>query len=147
MAEPNASRVSVFDRLPGFAVVGVVGFAVDGGLLTYLVHYAGWNPFSSRGVSFSLAVTVTWLLNRTIVFRLPDHGSRRPGSEYGKYFLVQIGGAALNLAVYWGLLTEAPSLQAVPILALACGAVFGLVFNYVGARLWVFPSRDSGHDS
>jgi putative flippase GtrA len=133
-----ASGARLFDRLPGFAAVGLLGFAVDGGVLSILVQINGWNPFVSRGASFALAVTVTWLLNRFFVFHTQKDASRRTGSEYGRYLVVQIGGAIVNLGVYWGLLTMAPGLRATPIIALACGAVFGLVFNYVGARVWVF---------
>ena len=41
---------------PAFLVVGGVGFVVDATVLAVLVHSYGWGPYTSRLVSFAVAV-------------------------------------------------------------------------------------------
>src|SRR5689334_11595288 len=47
-----------------FIVAGTLGFAVDAAVLTALVTSAHWLPLRARLVSFLLAVSATWLINR-----------------------------------------------------------------------------------
>ena len=116
-------------------LVGSVGFVVDAGILTLLSQKFSVNVYISRLFSFPAATIITWLLNRSLVFNFHVQKTRR---EYGKYLLVQIGGALLNLGVFVLLLIAFSSLQIIPAVPLAVGALFGLVFNYSGVRHWVF---------
>ena len=43
-----------------FGLIGSVGFAVDAGVLTWLVRVHGWGLYEARALSFALAVTVTF---------------------------------------------------------------------------------------
>ncbi len=52
-----------------FGVVGAIGFAVDGGVMQLLTSAAGVSPLIARAVSFPLALSVTWALNRTLDIR------------------------------------------------------------------------------
>jgi putative flippase GtrA len=121
-----------------FGLVGAIGFTVDGGVLTLLSQTFGINIYLSRVFSFSVATLVTWLFNRTMVFAHGAARTRNKRHEYGKYLLVQTGGALLNLGVFSALIKSFPRLETMPIVPLAAGAAFGLVFNYSGARYWVF---------
>ena len=143
MPESDRPTLRPFDRLPGFALVGVVGFAIDSGVLSLLVHVLELNIYVCRGVSFASAVTVTWLLNRTLIFHVGGGAPRRSG-EYGRYLGVQIVGALVNLGVFWAMLNEFPQLKSTPIVALAAGAVFGLLVNYAGSKYWVFSEHSGG---
>lgn len=131
-------------RLFAFGIVGSVGFLVDGGALTLLSQKYGMNVYISRIFSFLMATIVTWLLNRTLVFRGAANGFSRKRDEYGRYFLVQVGGALLNLGIFSVLLHMFSALHATPVIPLAIGAVFGLAFNYSGARYWVFKKNTMG---
>lgn len=123
-----------------YGLVGAVGFAIDGGLLTVLARLVGLNLYLSRLMSFSAAVTATWGLNRTFVFGTAGFSGRKP-HEYGRYLSVQVAGAALNLGVFAALVSAFPGLRVQPIIPLAAGAALGMVFNYAGARYWVFRPR------
>jgi putative flippase GtrA len=126
-------------ELFSFALVGTIGFVVDGGALTVLSVVYGLNVYASRLVSFSLATCVTWWLNRMHTFGLPaGQGSVTYAGEYGRYVAVQIVGALLNLAIFAWLIRLNPNLRQIPVLPLAVGAGAGLVWNYLGARLWVY---------
>ena len=121
-------------RLLSFMVVGLIGFLVDATVLQVLVHMKVLGPVAARFVSFPLAVTVTWGLNRRFTF-----ADRR--SSPGSYLLYAIGqtlGALLNLVVYIVLIKHSESLATRPVVALAIGAVFGLTFNFLWSKAIVF---------
>jgi putative flippase GtrA len=119
-----------------FGVVGTIGFVVDAGVLTLLFHGLGIGHYNARLISFAVAVTVTWGLNRSWTFR-----DRRGGSvprEFGLYLLAQSGGAAINLAVYTLCVATVATMAAVPAVAVAVGSLAGMFFNYLSARHLVF---------
>ena len=121
-----------------FGLVGVCGFVVDGGLLLILVTEFGTDPLRARGVSFPIAVFTTWLINRRFTFDIAPGSAKSKVSEYSRYLLVQLTGAAVNLAVYGLLLIFIPTFWRMPLLALAIAAGFALAINYLGARFLVF---------
>jgi len=92
-------------------------------------------------VSFSVAVTVTWYLNRRYVFSARKTLDRR--SEYGRYLAVQITGMAINFLVYSLCIASSAIMDQWPVLALAVGSAVALFFNFAGARLFVFFGKES----
>lgn len=125
-------------QLLRFGVVGAIGFVVDGGLL-YLLVARGGDPWAVRLLTFPLAVTVTWALNRRWTFMAPQEAPR--GREYSRYLGVQIAGALTNYALYAALLPLTGTSANGALLAFAAGSAAGLVVNFTGARLWVFGAR------
>lgn len=99
-----------------------------------LVSGLGWHHYPSRAVSFSLAVTATWLLNRNWVFG-PSADTRR---EYLRYFSIQAVGALINLGTYVTVIETVPRLAGTPVIPLAIGAGLALVFNFLTSRCFVF---------
>jgi len=125
-----------------FGVVGTVGFAVDGGLLTLLAQLAGWDVYVARAASFSSATLVTWALNRVVTFRMPrGHRTNNKAKEYGAYFLIQSGGALINLTIFAALLWRYPQLEQLPMVPLAAGSAVALFFNFFAARRFVYRTR------
>lgn len=125
-----------------FAVIGSVGFMIDGAILTLLSVGMGVNIYLSRFISFTLASFVTWLLNRRHTFRWMSKDIRiSPTNEYIRYIVIQIGGAVINLSIFTWLVAENPVLQTIPVIPLAAGAGVALVFNFLGARIWVYQSQ------
>jgi len=119
-----------------------VGFIVDAAILSMLVHVVGWHHYTARAVSFTLAVTATWALNRHWVFARTRDSTR----EYGAYFGVQSVGAAINLGTYALVIAVVPALARYPVLPLAAGAALALLFNYSAARRWVFAAPSPRHE-
>ncbi|HJQ61108.1 MAG TPA: GtrA family protein [Vineibacter sp.] len=140
-----AGRRRRLRELASFGVVGAVGFAVDGGLLTLLVAHLAWGPISARVISFPAAVFVTWFLNRVLTFRAATRASAPSAREYGRYFAVQIVGALVNVAVYAGLVSLWSALSRVPLIPLAMAASLALVVNYLGTRGMVFRANGAAH--
>jgi putative flippase GtrA len=129
-------------RLPGFVLVGGVGFLVDAGILTVLMTGYGFDPYTARAVSFTIAVTTTWYLNRRWVF--DRQTVRLSGREYLSYVTVQVIGALLNLLVFVAAIELVESLRSIPVVPLALGAAVALLFNFGASSRLVFADRDGG---
>jgi len=127
--------------LPAFLVVGSVGFTVDASILGTLVHGYGWGDYSARLVSFGVAVTVTWLLNRSFTFADGRTSKRR--SEYSRYIAVQGTGAAINFLTYALCINVSEFMDKWPVTAAAVGSCVALSFNFLGARVFVFTGKKS----
>ncbi len=119
--------------LPGFLVVGGIGFLVDAGVLQLLL-VAGLGAFGARAVSVLIALTVTWYLNRRFVFKTGGHNRKK--AEYGRHLASQSFGALINFCVYGIVLLLVPSLH--PLIALAAGSAVALIVNYLMAKYWTF---------
>jgi putative flippase GtrA len=128
-----------FRRFASYTTVGIVGFIVDAGILSALVHVWEWPHYTARALSFAAAVTVTWALNRRWVFTRTDDATK----EYGAYFGVQAIGACINLGTYALAILAFPSLARIPVLPLLAGATLGFAFNYYSIARWVFGSAPS----
>jgi len=123
-------------RVTRFAVVGGLGFVVDAGVLTVLVNGFHWGYYLARLVSFPVALTVTWYVNRTWVFEATQRAHR----EYWSYFAVQTVGALINFGVYFSSIEAAPQLGRAPVIPLAIGSVVAMSFNYLASSRLVFRS-------
>lgn len=134
---PAISRCWV--DLQRFGVVGVIGFAVDACILQLLVSMARWSPYSARIISFGLAVTVTFILNRAWTFRHRQVKSTR--TAYARYFLIQSIGALINLAVFYVCIFLLPALHRWPVIALAVGSGVAMFFNFAATRRHVFVAH------
>lgn len=123
-----------------FLVVGSVGFGVDAAALALLTHGLGFGPYPARLLSFGIAVSITYLLNRNWSFRA--RAARRKGREYVRYFLVQVGGVAINFLIFALAIEGSATMAAYPVLALAAGSLVAMAFTYLGSRLVAFRGRE-----
>ena len=117
-----------------FSIAGTIGFVVDTAVL-YAALWAGADPYSGRLVSVTVAVTVTWYLNRRFTFASTDARLIR---QWFRFVCVNISGLALNLAVYAVLISVSTAVADQPILGVAAGALAGMVSNFLLSRAMVF---------
>ncbi|MGX7004345.1 GtrA family protein [Caballeronia sp. KNU42] len=129
-------------KIFSFGIVGGVGFVVDAGVLTLLSSNMGMNVYLSRLFSFTVAVFVTWMLNRRWVFK-SDAPTTNKANEYISYLTVQVIGALINLGIFALSIFYFPGLKVYPIVPLAFGSVCAMFFNFVGAQVWVFKAKQS----
>ena len=120
-----------------FAGVGTLGFLVDSCTL-YGALWAGFNLYTGRLVSFLVAVSFTWYLNRRVTFRSIVPPS---ASEWLLFVFANGGGGLANLAVYAALVATIEQFARLPILAVAIGSVTGLLINFVLSRSFVFRAQ------
>jgi putative flippase GtrA len=135
-SDESVSPQSIKLRLSQFLMIGAIGFVVDAGLLLFLHERMAINVYLSRCVSFPLAMTTTWLLNR--LFTFSDSRSPGRGREWGRYAVVNSIGALLNLGIFFVLVTFVALLQDAVLLPLAIAAAVALVFNFLGSRFFVY---------
>ena len=133
---PGAERIAFADlrQLLSFSVVGTLGFVVDSSVL-YLGLDLGLGLRSGRVVSYLVAVTATWALNRRFTF---GASRRRPVIEWARFTITQLAGAAVNLGTYFALVAASGFVARFPVLGVAAGSLGGLAVNFVAARVFVF---------
>lgn len=129
---PTHSAARLGRQAGGFALVGVLGFAIDAGMFWLLSHSLA--QLTARALAFIPATLATWALNRRAVFRSERQGRRALLQEYLRYLLVQGLGIALNFGTFvlclrWG---------GNALLALLLGSGIAMLFNFTGAKLLVF---------
>ena len=124
-----------------YAVVGFIGFSVDTLVVRLMIDVAGLDYFAGRLISFSVAVGVTWMLNRAWTFRHAgsDAGVRRAAVYVG----VQVAGGVLNITAYNLAILAAPLLQhgAWIVIPEALGSAAGLCLTFLGAKHLAFRTR------
>lgn len=122
-----------------FTVIGGVGFLVDGGIMTLLNSIYELDLLPARLCSFSVAVTVTWILNRRQTFT--DRASNRLASEWGRYAAINSVGAMMNIGIFFWLIDRYTLLREVPLLPLAAASLVVLVFNFFASKHIAFKRQ------
>lgn len=122
-----------------FVIVGGAGFAVEAILMTALAELAGWSVWYARIPSFTTAVLVTWLLNRSLTFA--GRGLQRRSTEAVLYGVIQLCGAGINLAIFAVCLLFWPQLAQRPVVPLAIGAIGGFAFNFAASNGLLYARR------
>jgi putative flippase GtrA len=119
-----------------FGVVGTVGFVVDNAFV-YTAHFGFGVGLILAGIlSFFVAGSSNWFLNRMWTFRGASKG--RVHFEWLRYLATNSAGFVLNRGVYIALIATATLCRLHPVLALAAGSIAGLGVNFVMARRMVF---------
>jgi putative flippase GtrA len=117
-----------------FGLVGTVGFIVDAGVLRLVVSFLGLNLYVGRVISFLVAATVTWALNRTFTFK---HTGAR-GRQWLRFVLANAIGGFVNFGAYAALVSTLPFVHAHPVIAVAAGSLAGMGFNFTLSKWLVF---------
>lgn len=120
------------NRFLRFCVVGTIGFLIDAGILQLLVTQAETNPYTARLVSFFVAASSTWFLNRHFTFQVAQRPS---GLEWFRYVCVMVCGACVNYGVYAACVTFWPAAALHPWYGVAAGSIAGLGINFSLSRL------------
>lgn len=131
----NKSKM-IYREFFAFAWVGIVGFIVDATILTILVTVYDWSSYAARLISFSVAVWVTWFLNRHWTFRA--RSASGPHARYTKYFTIQAIGALINYGIFAACIYTNQILASYPIIPLGIGSAVAMIFNFGMARMLVF---------
>jgi putative flippase GtrA len=125
-------------RFLWFFLAGLIGFAVDSGVLYLIKGMLGL--LIARVVSFACAVLATWLLNRCLTFR---DRSARLGlfREFLGYLGLMLFGGTLNYAVYAWMVLYVRIAQDSPVLGVAAGSLSGMLLNFMTSRYFLYRHR------
>lgn len=117
----------------GFLIAGAIATAADAAVLTALTRLFGIDPFLARVPAIGLAIVAGYFAHRHWTFAVKEPPSLR---EFLKFTGVAIGTAAINYAVYAGLLLARPSLA--PLAAMLIATAVAMSASYLGYRFGVF---------
>jgi putative flippase GtrA len=123
-------------QLLRFALVGVAGFVADAGVLYVAMRWLGAGYYAGRLLSFLVAVTVTWSLNRRYTFAASSDA--RLFREWARFLVTNAIGGLLNYAVYAVLVASVATVAEMPTLGVAAGSLAGLAINFMLSRKLVF---------
>lgn len=133
LIERHAALARQFVR---FGVVGVAGFLVDNAFV-YTAHFVlGVGLILAGILSFFVAASSNWFLNRIWTFRGSSTG--RLHHEWLRYLATNAIGFVLNRGAYIGLIATSPLCVSHPVIALAAGSIAELGVNFVMSRRVVF---------
>jgi putative flippase GtrA len=117
-------------------MVGVVGYGVDTAALYAALHYLYLDPYSGRILSYLVAATATWFLNRNLTFRGKSEGSIL--QQWLHFLVLNLGGFILNYLTYSTLVTFSSLFARELWLAVAAGSLAGMIANYWVAKRMIF---------
>jgi putative flippase GtrA len=118
-----------FRSVPWFAFAGCCGLLVDMSVLYLCQH--GLGAYLGRMVSFVVAASFTWILNRRFTFRATAPPSFK---EYRAYMRSMVFGCVLNYTAYVLTLHGMGASSYGPACGVMIGSLAGLAANYVLAR-------------
>jgi putative flippase GtrA len=128
------SRLSILR----FAVIGALGMPVDWSVLQLMVHL-GTGPYLGRVASWFCAASFTWAGNRYFTFA----GTRARGlvltvKEWLRFLAANAVGGLVNVGLYSVLVRYSPPPFNDLTVALVCGVLLGLIFNFTLSKKVVF---------
>jgi putative flippase GtrA len=132
----HPKRGSIVTQFVRFGVVGVVGFAVDAGVLALLLHLSDAGPYLCRAGSFLCAATVTWYMNRTFTFGASSNG--RLAREWLRFLSANALGGGVNLGAYSTLVATVRLITVHPVIGVGIGSICGLGVNFMLSRAYIF---------
>lgn len=107
----------------------------DFGVLVGVVNWLRLEPTSGRILSFMVAATITWKVNRHFTFSQRGVGTVR---EWLSYLLLTGVGGLVNVAVYWLWIALTNSRTVNLFLGVAAGSIVALFFNFTISKRAVF---------
>ena len=119
-----------------FAAVGAAGFIVDVTVLYFGLYVLELGYFSGRLLSYFVAATATWYLNRHYTFVESDRST--PIRQWIGFLAANGIGGVVNFGTYSIVIIYGMNLPLAPLIGTALGSIAGLVFNFSASRTWIF---------
>ena len=89
----------LIEQMIKFGFVGFLCFFIDWGIMVFLTEVFGINPLISSAVSFTVSVTVNYILSVTFVFETDKNANK--GSQFVIFVLLSIVGLGVNELCMW----------------------------------------------
>jgi putative flippase GtrA len=130
----NPAQRIIIAQFLRFGIVGAVGFLVD--TATVYAVRDPWGLYGAGLAGYVTAASSNWILNRVWTFR--GQGSGPAHRQWAMFMLTNLGGFVLNRGTYAALVTFVAAAARQPVIAVAAGAVAGLLVNFTLSRRLVF---------
>ena len=89
----------LIEQMIKFGFVGFLCFFIDWGIMVFLTEVFGINPLISSTISFTVSVTVNYILSVTFVFETDKNANK--GSQFVIFVLLSIVGLGMNELCMW----------------------------------------------
>ena len=89
----------LMEQMIKFGFVGFLCFFIDWGIMVFLTEVFGINPLISSTISFTVSVTVNYILSVTFVFETDKNANK--GSQFVIFVLLSIVGLGVNELCMW----------------------------------------------
>ena len=123
-----------FRQIFVFLLSGLLGFLVEASTIHFATAYLSFGPNVPRLVSYPIALTLTWYLNRRYGFSV---NGKIKISEFGKYTASNLVAQFCNIVLYILFVNFTP-IEKQPILALVLATTFSMVLSFVFYSKFVF---------
>lgn len=124
-------------RIIKFGLVGTVGFFVDVIVLYLCLYGLSFGYYDGRLMSYLVAATVTWSLNRKYTFA--DISSNELKTwQWARFLFFNISGGIVNYGSYAILISTSNVVKDYPIIGVAIGSLLGMGANYIVSKVFVF---------
>lgn len=117
----------------GFIASGVIATATDAAVLVALTKGFAFDPFSSRIAAIGCAMVVGFFAHRRLTFDVQESATL---AQFGRFVSVAVSAAAINYAIYAGILLVWP--QTEPLVAMLAPTLAAMTISYLGLRFAVF---------
>ena len=121
-----------------FGLVGALNTFIDYALFSIFTSLLGIHYLLANILSFSIAVTSSFILNRRWTFQSRHHGWAGEAAKYLTVYVIGLGLSELILYVF----VDRFQLHQLVAKALAIAIVIG--WNYGGTRFWTFRHPPAG---
>jgi putative flippase GtrA len=118
-------------QLGRFCVVGAIGYLVNLGVYALMLDVAGLHYLAAASVSFLVAVSNNYLLNRLWTFR---HERGHVGYQGMRFLVVSLVALGANLLILHLLVAVGTG----KIVAQAIAIILVTPLNFIGNKLWSF---------
>ena len=125
--------VSRLRHFGGFVLAGGTAFVTDVLVFHALTNLVGVNLLIARIFSITVAMVVSFLINRAITFSMPGAPKF---SEFLRFAAVGWMSSGLNYAVFACVMLARP--ETPPLYAIIIATAIAMVTSYMGMRLAVF---------
>jgi putative flippase GtrA len=129
-------------ELLGFATAGLLAYAADLALFTYLRGPAGLGPLTAKALSFLAGCTFAYIGNALLTYRHTRTKGVRP---YAVFLVVNLAGALVQLLClavsHYGL--GLTSQRADTVSGAVVGMALATALRFWGTRTWVFRGEGS----
>lgn len=131
-----------------FFLVGIMNTLIDLIVLNISTLSSGITEGSGyaiqKGFSFIAAVTFSYFVNKNWTFQ--DKSTENSGRKFSQFFFISIIGMIINVSAATAAITYIKPLLNLTFLSdqlwvsigALCGTAIGLLWNFLGYKLWVF---------
>lgn len=135
---PEVKKRPVIKQLMKFSIVGALNTGIDFIiylLLTRLSHFWQTHYLWAAGISFSVAVINSYILNKTWTFR---DKSKEIHLQFPKFFLISLVALALNELILYFLVGH---LKIYDLLAKIIAVILVTFWNFTMNKIWTFKNN------